>query len=63
MFPEAGDFEARNSLILAVTVVVGKHSRNTALLRSDILDFAMLPAQIFSLAGNSFFVRCHVTSK
>ena len=42
---------------------VGQHSRvNSALLPSDVIDFAMLPAQRF-LAGNSFIVRCHVTSK
>ena len=35
---------------------------NSELLPSDIIDFAMLPAQRF-LAGNSFIVRCHVTSK
>ena len=35
---------------------------NSALLPSDVIDFAMLPAQSF-LAGNSFIVRCHVTSK
>ena len=35
---------------------------NSALLPSDVIDFAMLPAQRF-LAGNSFIVRCHVTSK
>ena len=31
---------------------------NSALLPSDVIDFAMLPAQ-----RNSFIVRCHVTSK
>ena len=38
---------------------------NNALLPSDIIRFAMLPAQRFSeiLAGNSFIVGCHVTSK
>ena len=35
---------------------------NSALLPSDVIDFAMLSAQRF-LAGNSFIVRCHVTSK
>ena len=35
---------------------------NNALLPSDVIDFALLPAQIL-LAGNSFMVRCHVTSK
>ena len=35
---------------------------NSALLPSDVIDFAMLPAQRF-LAGNSFIVRCHVASK
>ena len=33
-----------------------------ALLPSDIIDFALLPTQRL-LAGNSFIVRCHVTSK
>ena len=35
---------------------------NSALLPSDVIDFAMLPAQKL-LAGNSFIVRCPVTSK
>ena len=35
---------------------------NSALLPSEVIDFAMLPAQRL-LAGNSFIVRCHVTSK
>ena len=35
---------------------------NSALLPSDVIDFAMLPAQRL-LAGNSFIGRCHVTSK
>ena len=35
---------------------------NSALLASDVIDFALLPAQRL-LAGNSFIVRCHVTSK
>ena len=35
---------------------------NSELLPSDAIDLAMLPAQIF-LTGNSFIVRCHVTSK
>ena len=35
---------------------------NSALLPSDVTDFALLPAQRL-LAGNSFIVRCHVTSK
>ena len=35
---------------------------NSALLLSDVIDFAMLPAEIL-LTGNSFIVRCHVTSK
>ena len=43
--------------------VVGEHSRVTsALLPSDDIDFTLLPAQSL-LAGNSFIVRCHVTSK
>ena len=32
---------------------------NSALLPSDVIDFAMLSAQRF-LVGNSFIVRCHV---
>ena len=35
---------------------------NSALLPSDVIDFALLPAQRL-LAGNSFIVRCHVTLK
>ena len=35
---------------------------NSALLPSDVIDFALLSAQRL-LAGNSFIVRCHVTSK
>ena len=35
---------------------------NSALLPSDVIDFALLPAQRL-LAGNRFLVRCHVTSK
>ena len=35
---------------------------NSALLPSDVIDFALLPAQRL-LAGNRFIVRCHVTSK
>ena len=35
---------------------------DSALLSSDVIDFALLPAQTL-LAGNSFIVRCHVTSK
>ena len=34
----------------------------SALLPSDVIDFALLPAQRL-LAGNSFIFRCHVTSK
>ena len=34
----------------------------SALLLSDVIDFALLPARRL-LAGNSFIVRCHVTSK
>ena len=48
-----GNFEAGNSLNLAVTAVIGQNSReifcNVAC--SEILG------------GNSFIVRCHVTSK
>ena len=35
---------------------------SSALLPSDVIDFALLPAERI-LAGNSFIVRCHVTSK
>ena len=46
----AGNYEAGNSLNLAVTAVVGQHSW-VAGHCSEIL------------AGNSFIVRCHVTSR
>ena len=35
---------------------------NSALLPSDVIDFALLPAQRL-LNGKSVFVRCHVTLK
>ena len=35
---------------------------NSAPLSYDVIDFALLPAQRL-LPGNSFIVRCHVTSK
>ena len=35
---------------------------NSALLPSDVINFALLPAQRL-LAGNNFFVRRHVISK
>ena len=35
---------------------------NSALLPTDVIDFAMLPAQKL-LAGNNFIVTYHVTSK
>ena len=35
---------------------------NSALSPCDVIDFALLSAQRL-LAGNSFIVRCHVTSK
>ena len=35
---------------------------NSALIPSDVMYFALLPAQRL-LAGNGFIVRCHVTSK
>ena len=45
------------------TVVVGQHSQcNSALLPSNVIDFAMLPSQKL-VVQNSFIVRCHVTSK
>ena len=53
----AGNFEAENSFNLAVKASVGQHSRvivHSALLLSDRREI---------LAGNSFIVRCHVTSK
>ena len=40
------------------TAVVSQHP----LIPSDVIDFALLPAQRL-LVGNSFIVRCHVTSK
>ena len=54
MFPrEAGEnIEIRRSTFAC----------NSALLPSDVIDFAMLPAERY-LAGNSFIVRCHMTSK
>ena len=39
----AGNFEAGNSLNLALTAVVGQ----STLLPSDVRDFAMLPAEIW----------------
>jgi len=47
------NFEAGNSLNIAVTAIVGQHSQVTehCVARSAIL------------AGNSFIARCHVTSK
>ena len=53
----AGNFETENSLNLAVTAVIGQHY--SAVVASDIIDFAMLPAQSFR-RGNSIIVRCHV---
>ena len=35
---------------------------NSALLPSDVIHFALLPAERL-LAGESFIVSCHVTSK
>ena len=59
----AGNFEAGNSLNLAVWAVISQHSRVT-------LYCYPLTSQIFCnvacseiLAGNSFIVRCHMTSK
>ena len=44
----AGNFKAENSWNLSVTAVVGQHSRvNSALLPSDVIDFARFPAQRF----------------
>ena len=59
----AGKFEAGNSLNLAVnggrrSTLVG----NSTLLPSDVIDFCSV-ARSEILAGNSFIVRCHVTSK
>ena len=53
----AGNFEAENSLNLAVTAVVGQHIYgNNTLLHSDIIhvDFAMLPTQRFRQETVSF---------
>ena len=35
---------------------------NSAMLPSDVIDFALLPAQRL-LVGDSFIFRCHVISK
>ena len=35
---------------------------NSVLLPSNIIDFALLPAQRL-VVGNSFILRCHMTSK
>ena len=59
----AGKFEAGNSLNLAVNS--GRRSTlvdNGTLLPSDVIDFADV-ARSEILAGNSFIVRCHVSSK
>ena len=40
----------------------GNSSGSSELLPSDVIDFALLPAQRL-LAGNTFIVRGHVTSK
>ena len=56
----AGNFEAENSLNLAARAVVGQHSWVTVhcyLLTSHNV------ARSEILTGNSFIVRCHVTSK
>ena len=42
----AGNFEAENSLILTVTMIIGQHSQYSAL-SSDITDLAMLLTQRF----------------
>ena len=58
----ARNFEAGNSFNLAVTAVVSQHSRVTVEcypLTSKICN--VVRSEI--LAGNSFIVRCHVTSK
>ena len=51
--------------IVAILLQSATEEGNNALLPSNIIGFAMLPAQRFSeiLGGNSFIVRCHVTSK
>ena len=36
---------------------------NSALLPSDVIDFATFNTRREILAGNSFIVRCYVTSK
>ena len=55
----AGNFEAGDSLYLAATAVV------SAVLPSDVIEFAMLPAQRFlrKIKGGSFIIRFQVTSK
>ena len=50
-------------LNLAVTAVAVQYSRgNSTLLPSDVIEFSNV-ARSEILAGNSFIVRCHVTSK
>ena len=72
MFPEAEPretlrFEERFEICYIanedITCNGGRRSTfagNSALSPSDVIDFAMLPAQRF-LSGNSFIVRCYVT--
>ena len=49
---------AKSIYYLAVTAVV------SAVLPSDVIEFAMLPAQRFlrKTKGSSFIIRCQVTS-
>ena len=54
----AGNFEAGNSLNLAITAVVSQYS----LLPSDVLEFCNV-VRSETLEGHSFIIRCHVTSK
>ena len=56
----AGNFEAENSLNLAVTGVVRQHSWVTV---HSYLLMSHNVARSEILSGNSFIVRCHVTSK
>ena len=60
------EFEAVNSLNLAVNGGLrSTFANDSALLPSDVIDFAMVPAQRFlrETTGNSFIVRCFVTSR
>ena len=65
LFPENLCFQRRSWKFTKPSCNGGRWSTfagNSALLHSDFIDFAMLPAQRI-LAGNTFMVGCHVTSK